>query len=112
MEETESEVSSLRSSLEVLHLLPSPEPPELSLLHEELAASAACVAQEFPSGTVPPERRASASEDTGTIRAKAVRIRGSPESAYPFMKGGAAAVLPEIGPAERQEMLDPSGIEE
>ena len=40
-----------------LHLRPqSPEPPELSLLHEELAASAACVAQEFPSGTVPPER--------------------------------------------------------
>lgn len=112
VEETESEVSSLRSSLEVLHLLPSPEPPELSLLHEELAASAACVAQEFPSGTVPPERRASASEDTGTIRAKAVRIRRSPESAYPFMKGGAAAALPEIGPAERQEMLDPSGIEE
>lgn len=111
VEETESEVSSLRSSLEVLHLLPSPEPPELSLLHEELAASAACVAQEFPSGTVPPERRASVSEDTGTIRAKAVRIRGSPDSAYPFMKGGAAAALPDLGP-ERQEMLDPSGIEE
>ena len=75
------------------------------------------------------------SEDTGTIRAKAVRIRGSPESAYPFMKGSAvpwqplpllvskgqqpeatdpaeAAPLPEIRLAERQEMLDPSGIEE
>ena len=34
----------------------SPEPPELSMLHEELAASAASVAQEFPNGTVPPER--------------------------------------------------------
>jgi len=113
VEEAESEVSSLRSSLEVLHLLPVPEPPELSLLHEELAASAASVAQEFPNGTVPPGRRASASEDTGTIRAKAIRIRGSPESAYPFMKGNAAVSPAEIGPAERQEMLvDPSGIEE
>lgn len=26
------------------------------MLHEELAASAASVAQEFPNGTVPPER--------------------------------------------------------
>ena len=34
--------------------------------------------------------RAAASEETGTIRAKAVRIRGSPESAYPFMKGSPA----------------------
>jgi len=105
--------SSLRSSLEVLRLLPSPEPPELSMLHEELAASAASVAQEFPNGTVPPERRAAASEETGTIRAKAVRIRGSPESAYPFMKGSPALSAPEASFAERQEMLtDLSGIEE
>jgi len=106
--------SSLRSSLEVLRLLPSPEPPELSMLHEELAASAASVAQEFPNGTVPPERRAAASEETGTIRAKAVRIRGSPESAYPFMKGSPALSAPEAdGFAERPEMLtDLSGIEE
>jgi len=33
---------------------------------------------------------------------------GQPETTDP----AEAAVLPEIGPAERQEMLDPSGIEE
>ena len=85
--------------------------------------------------------RAAASEETGTIRAKAVRIRGSPESAYPFMKGSPAPwtdlacsqrewhslpfceylcashykalSAPEASFAERQEMLtDLSGIEE
>lgn len=35
----------------------SGEPPELSLLHEELASSIACVVQEFPGGVVPPDRR-------------------------------------------------------
>ena len=44
------------SALDCLPLCQSPEPPELSMLHEELAASAASVAQEFPNGTVPPER--------------------------------------------------------
>lgn len=44
------------SALDRLPLCQSPEPPELSMLHEELAASAASVAQEFPNGTVPPER--------------------------------------------------------
>ncbi|CAK9033691.1 ADP-ribosyl-[dinitrogen reductase] glycohydrolase, partial [Durusdinium trenchii] len=105
--------SALYSSLEVLHLLPVPEPPELSLLHEELGASCASVAQEFPQNIVPPERRAdTTSAETGTLRAKAVRIRGSPDSAYPFMKGGDK--MPEISTTMKQEMLvaDPGGIEE
>eukprot|EP00913_Durusdinium_trenchii_P020888 g19626.t1 len=105
--------SALYSSLEVLHLLPVPEPPELSLLHEELGASCASVAQEFPQNIVPPERRAdTTSAETGTLRAKAVRIRGSPDSAYPFMKGGDK--MPEISTTMKQEMLvaDPGGIED
>ncbi|CAJ1376250.1 unnamed protein product [Effrenium voratum] len=106
--------ASLRSSLQVLSLLPSGEPPELSLLHEELASSIACVVQEFPGGVVPPDRRATPSQSTGTIRAKAVRIRGVPESAYPFIKGGATALADANQGSLRndRQMEDLSGVEE
>lgn len=44
-----------------------PEPPELSLLHEELGASCASVAQEFPQNIVPPERVMDASNGAQVV---------------------------------------------
>eukprot|EP00439_Symbiodinium_sp_Y106_P031515 s467_g3.t2 len=93
--------------------------PELSLVHEELVASCASVMQEFPSGTIPADRRAEATkEKPGTLRAKAVRIRGSTESAYPFVKAltHQAGSLGQVPPAalkdERLQLMDPDGIQE
>jgi len=100
-------------------VLQQEQSPELSLVHEELVASCASVMQEFPSGTIPADRRAEATkEKPGTLRAKAVRIRGSTESAYPFVKAltHQAGSLGQVPPAalkdERLELMDPDGIQE
>ncbi|CAE8642310.1 unnamed protein product [Polarella glacialis] len=74
-----------------------PAPLELTLLHEQMAATAASVADEFPTGTIPEELRArlgldgAPSGQSGTVRARAVRIRGGANSVYPFCDLGVSA---------------------
>jgi len=101
------------------HILTQDQPPELSLVHEELVTSCASVSQEFPTGTIPADRRSDTAEQPGTLRARAIRIRGSGESAYPFVKGAATAqvaALGQVGPATLQSearlQVDPQGLEE
>ena len=68
--------------------------------------------------------RATEAAGQGTLRAKAVRIRGSPDSAYPFLKAGGGSGEAQPGQSgqpgqpgqladRRQEMLvADSGLEE
>ncbi|CAE7535389.1 draG [Symbiodinium natans] len=110
------EIAQLGAEFE--HVLNQEQAPELSLVHEELVASCASVIQEFPSGSIPADRVAEAGkEQPGTVRAKAVRIRGSAESAYPFVKGASqAGSLGQVPQAalqnERMQVMDPDGIQE
>lgn len=65
-----------------------PTPPELALVHDQLPMTAASVATEFPTGSVPADRKMeSDNAGGGAVRAMAVRIRGSSPTAYPFVQG-------------------------
>eukprot|EP00931_Biecheleriopsis_adriatica_P107184 TRINITY_DN81526_c0_g1_i1.p1 TRINITY_DN81526_c0_g1~~TRINITY_DN81526_c0_g1_i1.p1 ORF type:complete len:406 (-),score=89.31 TRINITY_DN81526_c0_g1_i1:7-1110(-) len=94
------------------------QPLEVSLIHEQLAASAASVAQEFPNGSVPADRKAaSESQQVGALRATAVRIRGSASSVYPFVKAVGKTdregmQWPNPSPPVTADNIDPQGIKE
>lgn len=89
-----------------------PTPLELALMHDQLPMTAASVATEFPTGSVPADRKLeSDNAGAGAVRAMAVRIRGSSPTAYPFVQGLGGGQRPGQPPAGRLE-AEPADVQE
>lgn len=93
----------LRAALQVMPMIAAPEPPELSLLHEELAASMASVSREFPKGVVPVECASSWSSEGSSRELRSRRTGGRGHDtgqggAHPWQPGVRLSLHQERGP--------------